>query len=151
MAASDILLGRGVVTIGGDDVGQCSALAVRHQVQEALVARWDLLTLGGTAEIARRTRVLVDLTLHELTADNRAKLLDLSLDPSAVALVWTGKNTMAADCPASSWSLSVPSFILSPLSRLALISPSFSDAELAVSGEAMRAAAATTWYTLSVA
>lgn len=150
MASTDILLGRGVVTLATDDVGQCSGLVLRHQVDEVAVATWDTGMLGGAAEVARRTRVFVELTLHELTAANRAKVLDLTGDPDDVALVWTGKNANAADCATSSWTLTVPNFVLIPSPEVYLIAETFEDSSFTLTGEALRASGATSWYTLAV-
>jgi len=151
MAAGDILLGRGILSLGGADVGQCSSLAIRHRVEMVPIAHWDALagTIGGVAEIARRTRVFIDFTLHELTASNRAALMDLAGDPDSIALSWSGKNAMAADCSASSWSLSVSSFVVTSPALVPLIARTLDGASISVSGEALRASGSSVWYTLS--
>lgn len=149
MAATDILLGRGVVSLGGDDVGLCSSLSIRHEVKQVAIATWDSTPIGGAAEIARRTRVYIDLSIHEMTAGNRAKLLDLVGDPDDVALVWSGHNAMAANCLTSTWTLTVPNFCLIPVENLPLIVDNLEDALVQVSGEALRASGSASWYTLS--
>lgn len=148
MASTDILLGRGVVTLDGDDVGLCSRLTIRHQVEDVAIATWDASLFGGVGEMARRSRVFVDLRLHELTTDNRAKILDLSLSPDAIELVWTGKNAMAADCPSSTVTLTVPDLVVLPVPALALIANGLPDVALNVSSEALRPSGEAAWYTL---
>lgn len=150
MASTDILLGRGVVTADSDDLGLCSDLRLRHDVTQVSIATWDATPIGGSAEVARRTRVFVDLTLHEMTALNRAKILDLIGDPDDFELVWTGLNTMAADCPSSSWVLTVPYFVLMPAAEVPLIASTLDDAALALTGEALRPSGTASWYTLVV-
>ena len=150
MASTDILLGRGVVSIGGDDCGLCSALTLRHDVDAREIATFDSVNSGGANEVAIRSRVYADMTLHELTSNNRAKLLDLARSRTAVAIAWAGKNVMAADCSTSNWTLSATGFVL-PTPALALIAPDLSAAAVELTVILRRAAAATTWYTLSVA
>lgn len=149
MAATDIFLGRGIVTLGGTDIGLCSSLRLRHEVQSVAIATWDSTPIGGVAEVARRTRVFVDITMHELSAANRALIWDLVDDPDELALVWTGHDPRSDTCADDDYVLSVPKWVLMPAADTQLMPKTFQDTDIELTGEALRDSGASTWYSFT--
>ena len=118
--------GRGVATLGGNDVGNASDLKILTTTQE--VSRYAFsapYTEGGETHVAQRVRsVFVELTLHEYTAANLADALRESAGnalegvPAVQTLTYAGFN-VTDGCAAAT--LNVPRLWVIPSPEIPLI------------------------------